>query len=385
MKILVIVSNVGKTAPGIVFERLIEGLTEGHEIDVVAAKLDSVAGSAARVTEISERTIHPRVSKWLIGVLGISPLDWLWSRRVAGTLKGRKFGGYDLVFSFISFHHYAPLLAGAYCAKVYGAKLAVYSVDAIPAPVGWSKEDAYFRSVKALVRRLLPKADFFFSANRQMLEYQLNLFKPKESVITGVVYNPNSGKIRYFDSKSRIENVFLYTGGIYGVRTPKYVLGAFLELLKVHPESTLEFVGSRIPEHYFGEYGEEERKKVIIHPFTNDLTPFYERATALIDIDADIEDDVFLSSKIVNYIAINRLIISETGRNSPSREIFRGIGSILQCDHNSKELFEAMLHAVEIRSRIDFSDRDEVLKVFSIKKIVEGLTSKIGADGSGLA
>lgn len=37
MKILIITKNFGKTAPGIVFEKLIQGLSISNEIDVLAA------------------------------------------------------------------------------------------------------------------------------------------------------------------------------------------------------------------------------------------------------------------------------------------------------------------------------------------------------------
>lgn len=41
-----------------------------------------------------------------------------------------------------------------------------------------------------------------------------------------------------------------------------------------------------------------------------------------IDIYADIENDVFLSSKMSSYLLCDRPIICETGVNSPSRHVF---------------------------------------------------------------
>src|SRR5690606_37239640 len=103
---------------------------------------------------------------------------------------------YDLIFCFISFHHYASLLAGVSYSEKLDRKLAVYSVDAIPAPLGWSKDNGYFKSVKRIMEKLLCKSDLFFSANQQMLDYQLTIFKPKASIITGVIHNPNNGKLK---------------------------------------------------------------------------------------------------------------------------------------------------------------------------------------------
>ena len=113
------------------------------------------------------------------------------------------------------------------------------------------------------------------------------------------------------------------------------------------------------------------RSAIEIHPFTRDLDPFYKNATALIDIDADLENDVFLSSKIVNYLNINRIIISETGLNSPSRHLFKEISSIIHCDHNSDELYEAMIKSNLIRSNISYEDRLAAIEIFSVEKNIE--------------
>ena len=40
MRILIVTSNVGRTAPGIVFERLIHGLSIHNEIDILTPDFD---------------------------------------------------------------------------------------------------------------------------------------------------------------------------------------------------------------------------------------------------------------------------------------------------------------------------------------------------------
>lgn len=371
--------NVGRTAPGIVFERLIQGLSKAHYVDVLTSDLDpSVELPSVKSTfEVKQRKVHPRIHKLLISTFGINPLDWLWSQKAISLLKKEKNKKYDLVFSFISFHHYSALLAGASYSQRESLKFAIYSVDAIPAPLGWSKNDSYFRQVKKMMRKYLSKADFFFSANEQMLKYQLTTFKPKSGMISGVVYNPNNGKLQNFNFLDNNQNTFLYTGGIYGPRKPQYVLWAFKRILKEYPNSTLEFVGSVFPESCLSIFTPEEKEKVVFHPFKRDLGKFYERAIALIDIDADLPNDVFLSSKMTNYIAINRLIISETGENSPSRQIFKGIPSVTQCGHDVDEIADAMRFAILKKDTISFEDRSGVISSFSLATVVEKLNSLI--------
>jgi glycosyltransferase involved in cell wall biosynthesis len=367
--------NVGRTSPGIVFEKLIRGLSRIHEVDLITSDYDpSIDLSTVKnVIEIKRRFRHPRIYKFLISIFTIDPRDWLWAKKGIRQLRRKNKKRYDLVFCFLSFHHYAPLVTGVLYIKKHSSKLAVYTVDAIPAPLGWSKNDFYFKAVKKMMATYLQKADFLFSGNHQMLHYQLETFRSKENLIAEVIYNPILSSFENYDIVEPGNYMFLYTGGLYGLRTPKYVLAAFKKILKEFPNSTLEFVGSFIPEEAFKDFSFEERKKVIIHPFMRNLKEFYERATALIDIDADLHNDIYLSGKISNYLTINRMIICITGILSPSRKIFEGIDSIIQCSHDVGEVTVAMRKAIRYQGEIKIKDRENVLKIFQLESIINQL------------
>jgi hypothetical protein len=64
------------------------------------------------------------------------------------------------------------------------------------------------------------------------------------------------------------------------------------------------------------------------------------------------------------------VILSETGRITPSREIFAGLNTVVQCDHNEDSLYEGMLRAIEVAdSNPDFSEREDIIKDFSIETV----------------
>lgn len=370
MKILIITANVGRTAPGIVFERLINGLSLRHEVDLISADYDPAIDLSLikKRVEIKKMELHPKLFKIFVSIFGIDPVDLIWKRKVLNELKKTESDTYDVVFSLISFHHYSALIAGAALArKNQKSKFAVYSVDAIPAPIGWSNNDVYFRKVRSLMTKYIPKTDVFFSANKQMLEYQLSFIKKTPTYISDVLYNPSSGVFKQYETKPK-DPVFLYTGGIYQVRKVDYILKAFERFVEQYPNSKFIFVGSQIGEDVFKSISTKAKSAIEIHPFTRDLEPYYKNATTLIDIDADLENDVFLSSKIVNYLNINRLIISETGLNSPSRHLFKDIPSIIQCDHNSDELYNAMVKANSFMKNSSFEDRLASIELFSVEK-----------------
>jgi glycosyltransferase involved in cell wall biosynthesis len=374
MKILVITENVGRTAPGIVFERLIHGLSSFHQIDLLTADYDPSIdlSNLEKIVISKKKEIHPRIFKFFLSFLGVNLFDRFWANDAVKKINNNTVQ-YDLVLSFLSFQHYAALIAGTYFCKKYNVKLAAYSVDAIPAPIGWLNHDRYYLGLDKMIEKYLSKVDAFFSSNPQMLEYQLKKITPKTVFLSDVVYNSGVVNSIEYPKISYVNNNFLYTGGIYGVRKAEYLLQGFEKLLEEYPDSRLIFVGSHLLASTLLSVKPQTIDKIEIVPFTKDLTEYYRKATALIDIDADIENDVFLSSKMTNYIMINRMIISETGTNSPSRHLFKGIDSILQCGHDSDQICEAMKKVIIKKESIDFSDRKVVMELFDIDNIVSKL------------
>ncbi len=371
--------KIGENAVGIIFERLIQGLSYSHDIDVLTADYNpSVDLSKVSNIIISKGfNTHPRIKKFFISAFGVDPLDCLWAWKSKKHLKPNKNNEYDIILSFLSFQYYAALIAGNYIAKNNKAKFAVHTLDAIPAPGGWLKMDSYYEGLKKIMARYLKNVDAFFSTNTQMLEYQLKTFTPKVNLITTVIYNPGHGGEKEFPIPETGINNFVYTGGIYGLRKSIYILKAFEKLVDVYPVSKLIFVGTQLSQESLGTLNSTALQKIEFIPLTRNLDPFYNCATALIDIDADTENDVFLSSKITSYLMVNRIIISETGKNSPASQLLKGIDSILICDHDSEQLCEAMKKSIHLKSKISFDDRSTLIKLFQIENIIENMNNSL--------
>jgi len=374
MNILILTMNIGGNAPGVSFERLISGLSDYHNIDVF-----TVLNNATNYfTHVNSIEVVPYIDmpgfrkSQLILLLGLNPFDLLWAHNVKNRIRKKK-GKYDIIISFVSNEHYAGLIAGVILSKILKTKLAAFSVDAIPAPLGWSIDNLYFRSCRKFIDKYLSKVDILFAANKKMLDYQKSFLK-NSNIVFDVVYNPSPPQLCVY--KEAKEHIFLYTGEIYQVRRVKYLFKALQLILKEYPQVELHFVGSRIPVEEFEILNATERDAIRIYPWTHDLNSFYERSYCLIDIDADIENDVYLSSKINNYVMTNRPILCETGKNSPSRQIMHGIPSILQCNHNSEEIYYCMKKVIE-NPITNFSDRKEIIKLFSIDNIVRRMNDRI--------
>ena len=269
------------------------------------------------------------------------------------------------------------IVAGKYIAKKLGCKFALYTVDAFPAPGGWIARRNEFRGRKRIANRIFSAADLIAASNSHMLEYQFSVCKPKPTTRGVVLLTPSPICRKVYPVSD--EMLFLYTGNIYGLRNPDHILKAFKRLLVKYPTSMFVIVGMSVRLRNIDNIlNEEERKHVVVGEHTSDLEPLFRRAKILVDMDADREKDPFLSSKITSYLMVNRVILSETGRITPSREMFAGLNTVVQCDHNEESLYEGMLRAIEISdSSPDFSERDALIEQFSIERVATILNNSL--------
>lgn len=379
MKILIITENIGKTSPGIVFERLVYALSLKHDIDLLVADYNPSINLSklSNVRSFKKKNIHPRIDRFFLTYFGFNPFDSFWAWKITKAINETEIVKYDVILSFLSFNHYIPLIAGSYLSRKYNKKFAVHAVDAVPAPLGWLNDNKYYAGLWKMVGNYLSYADGFFSANLKMLEYQLNGFLSKEELLSDVIYNPTFGTFHYLPLNNEIGNQFIFTGGIYSVRKADFVIQGFEKLLDIYPNSKLLFIGTREESLSFQKVKRETVNKIEVIPYTDNLKPYYMNATALIDIDAAIDNDVFLSGKITDYLMVNRVIISQTGVNSPSRHLFKDIDSIIQCDHDSDQIFEAMKKSIAVKELVDFNDRNKVIELFKLENVVEKLNKAL--------
>jgi len=390
-KFCIITEYIGKSAPGIVFERLISEISQRHVVDVVCLKNNSsiTLKHVQNILEVDDNCfaflLKPKV-KFRISKYSVKFLKYDIGAKITSSIMARlirtkivKLSQYNYIFSMISFGHLSPLLLAETIKKTHPTitNLA-YFVDAVPAPLGWSIDNSDYRGLKVFVSERMKALDVLFSSNEQMLNYQLSVAGNNVPTCKAVLFNPALHVNEPLPSPPTDRYNFLYTGGIYGRRTAKYVLQALKIILKKFPTVYLVFVGTVFDESEFLILSEIERTHVVIHPFANDLTPFYADATALIDIDAQLENDVFLSSKIINYLMVDRIIISETGKNSPSKMLFSGLISVYQCTHDPEEIAQCMSRAIQFSERTDYSERDDLKRIFSVQSVIDTMDNALG-------
>lgn len=317
MKILFIATELGMYAPGKVYESFIDDYKKkyGEEnIDIITTENSSSFDNA---TIYKRKYIHPRLRKLSIILFSVDIFDWMLAKRINKSIDITK---YDIIFSLISLHNFMPLYFGSIIKKSNKEKdWFVYSVDAIPPPLGWGESSFYRNGLIKMTKNYFRRIDKFYSSNEVMLKYQLNLLNYSFSGEPGYIYTPGKYKEKKIFTKNNDGFFnFLYTGGIYSARRPETLIDAFYRITLEYPETRLYFVGTNPLSINLSKYDDVFKSKIMFVGYTDDLEKYYQLADVLIDIDADLDNDVFMSSKFFNYIMMNRPILSITRENSPT-------------------------------------------------------------------
>lgn len=368
--------DVDKTAPGVVYGKLIKRLADRFEITLVCPDAERCLDPRIKKIGIpSYKRLRHRIEILLYRHLGCNISDSIWSNMVVQLKNIRYLDDFDAVISFVSQGHFAPLYLGKKLAKRFETKWFVYSVDAIPTPLNWNPDKKSHRNVSSVLNKLISNADAFFSANPIMLQYELKTLKSFRG-FSSVVLTPFDIQSVPNENIAHDGCIFLYTGNVYGARRITSLLAAFKLFHEHHTKSKLIFIGRGFEEAKCDYVELVNSGNIEIYGFTNDLTPFYEKSDVLIDIAADVPNDVFLSSKIANYLPYKKPIIAISGDNSPVRSLMGGFGSILHCHHNEQEIFDAMQKSISYKEK-EINDRASLLDQFSLESVTAKFSNEI--------
>ena len=139
------------------------------------------------------------------------------------------------------------------------------------------------------------------------------------------------------------KTIFLYLGSFYGSRTPDYLLEGFSLFYNKNPESELHFYGTN--KLYVKSIIKSKNiiGKIKFFKMTDKILNALSTANVLIDVDNQTDNQVFLSSKIMDYLSIKRFILAITTKNSPCSKIVGKIPkTALRVSHNPIEIAEGL-------------------------------------------
>lgn len=371
---LIVAMDLGESAPGTVFKTLAKSLYKYADIDILSPTFDDTYSlEGIRKTKLKDYIqLSWQETKDIWNQRKYNPHNQAWVlRNLYSTIKSTSGRKYDGVITFTSMNFFPSISLGRIISQILNLPWSIYSVDGIPSPVEWLEGDnTIHRLLSDHINRSCRKADFIFSSNEYMMRYQQRIcvdFKGKWNYL----YTPHKQNRNYCKSEHK-DYHFLYTGALYGLRRIEGLIAGFRLFLQIHPDSKMIFVGNADMAFFQSATDLIQSRNIILKPFCKDLAPYFQDADVLVDIGADIPDDVFLSSKIISYLPIDRPILALTGANSPARGIMKGCHSIVHCSNQEEDVFQAMQGCIAAIGK-GIADRNELLIEFDADTIARKL------------
>ncbi len=380
MNLLVICNEIGDTASGKVIEILLEELfSRKIELSVICLKNNSKSLKQESIHEVREHGLdYSKLWKLNLIFSNRDSAGESWAKiafQKASILIGKSRP--DFVICIGSAYAFRTYALGRKIYKEFGIPYLLHGLDPIPSTKGWGEHFLLRWALKRHIKPYYKEASLISSTNSAMLDYQINILKVPAKTKSFVMYNPVHN-IKVEDEPATNDGFNLvYLGTLYAKRNPAALIKAFEKFLNVHPHSNLQFVG-RI--HNLNlDINKQFLKYIQFIPWTDHPELYIRSAHVLVDIDADLKNDVFLSSKIIQYFNYNKLILAITPVNSPSRLLLKSCKKTMVFSENKVDNIYQQLNLLfeKQNQRVTYEERSQLKKEFTSESIINLLLEKI--------
>lgn len=381
MKILIITPDIAKSAAGKVSENIINGLFNlGHEIMVICAVDLSTENRKFRVIEIPHRFILPDKLSKLLNIIFLNNFKYkYWEFNVYRNNIARiALFNPDIIYALGSGGNETVLNLGLKISRRLRKPMAIHLPDPIPAPKGWETYEIYRKCRIYNIKEVLKNATLISMGNPAMLKFQQS--NVKFDILEKSFILPDPIGMQSYDlGPPPKKNIITYLGSFYGARKPDSLLYGFAEYYKIDQTAELHIVGENKLDLSKTRLPESVKKKIIIRGWTNDIKTVYAESSVLVDVSADIPDDVFISSKLKGYLQQPRMIVLITHPNSPSMKFLASVkNSVVFSDHNFLNVSRAIESALKLKYNNDiFLDRKSILEYLDINRISKEVSDKL--------
>ena len=364
-RFLVIAPELDGNAPAFVLRNVMLALARHADLDIFTSRWGDLPLPEGVRTFY---TGHMRGYKWervdrYWRWFHCNPEDLNWYFRVRHRVRRQIHGiHYDAVLTLSSATTMPTIMVGGYFARQLKCKWLIYSVDGIPSPVEWM--EGFFRSHDRIARyvdRICRGAQVFYLSNYWMAEYEKKVCPSFTGKWDWLYTCPR--KWEDYPKVGHEGLVLLYTGALYGKRSVSGLKDALASLAAKGKNIKMIFVGD-VAESFAQELQPLTEKGIVeIHPFQDNIDDYYTRADILLDIGADLDYDIFLSSKIISYLPVSRPILGISGVPSPARDVMKECPGMVHCRNIGEEI-EAGILQCEQMLESGFESRAPFLEQF---------------------
>lgn len=360
-----------------------EGICTERFVRALAPKCGRISILASKRTKhglVPENAVLRRISdkpsSWSLASLlsaafktYIDP-TWIWQRRVG---RAQLAGRFSVVYGRAL--PLGSIMAAERLALKHRLPYGIHFSDPVPGP--WCEKqwerDAMLRAVK----KVAGNAVFVTFVTKQAMHMQerlLGIPLEKKSFVIPHVANPP----RWFAEKPAQGVRFLYTGIFYGRRKPDTLLAAFARFRQENENSEFHFVGADPNELFSASRRLAIQGAVKVFPFSADLTSHYQNSDVLVATDAGDAEPVFLTTKLVEYLSVNRRVLLVSPAISPGAQLIKGMcGSASRADESVAVIYSTMKSiAASAPSTADYQSRFDLMRPYYADALAETFISQ---------
>lgn len=365
--ILVCGVNFDAHPEGVCTGRLVRALLDsGAEVVVVCARQKSrldLKHPGLRLVPVGVGMRHPQ---WLWRIVArlcgrLPSHQYPWTRRVA---KLELEAMPDVVYARA--WPYASLVAGHALARRLDKPLWLHFSDPFPPPPN-TEESAEVMEGLAQVAKDAVGATF---TNQQAADYQLR-FLPERPTGWARVLSHVAPPARTFGPPKN-DSCFVYLGSFHASRPADPLVAGFARYLERAPEARLHFVGTK-PKQVEGLIERlGVRRSVSIEPFTQDVPGWQQRASVLVAVDWMLGTPVYLLTKVVEALVVDRPLLLITQPGSPGAELAQSCADTVACVFSTAPgaIAEGLAQAAGMaRSPGNYAARQSLMEPFRADQI----------------
>lgn len=379
MNILFITYKIGGTASGKISARVANELSiKGHKVYVVTESVhdsqkvhEDIILSECR-NYIKESSFLSRVRIKILTLLKYSAYNSNFIWRIRAYLKSRDIITNNKIDWIIA--RTTPIdscLVGLKLKEKTHIKLYSHFSDPLPPPS--EKNKKIRRRFYTETGKIISQSDLISFGTQQMYNYIQSMFEynfsNKTFVSPDVTDTDTQIELKRDESNKVVKLLFL--GNIYGNRNPNELFAAIKE---INDEGIIQCyisICSSVPKDvvFCDQY-------VNYCGYRNDIFEAMATADILVDIDMDELPSLYMSSKLKDYLIVNRPILSITPVNSPSYNLLYGKSSCWTIP-NDREMIRQAIKDILQKKNISYSDRSEAIRCFSSKYVVSNIVDQL--------
>ena len=274
----------------------------------------------------------------------------------------------DLVLQFTGGAYEAFLfdLSKRFSAE-YKVPYFLHSFDPIPNIPEWGEKPVLRNAVIELLTPFITSAHRVSAVSPRMTAY----FKETYGLAVEKIYTLYMPiEFHKIDQKKTDRISFLYLGSIYGKRDPKPLFDAFNEIMNKIPNIELVLAGTKLnKEDLFATYSNFKNGLKFIE-WTDQPNELIKNCSVLIDLNADIPGDVFISSKLMRYLGFDKPILVIGNEESASFDFSTMFSGTFFSSNNQKNISQTIDQILD--SKFSF-ERSIEINEYEVSKLIFNL------------